>query len=320
MPTEVDVLHAYLRYRPVSTGAWRWSGRVGAFFPPVSLENEGIGWTSLWTLTPSAINSWVGEELRTIGAGGSLEPRGEAGPLPSPVAVFGDNDPAGELLAARGWALGDSTSGLFAELREPDAYARQLGASSPILYRPFDEFDNRAGWYAGSAWHSNGGSQARLMYYDNRADPAAEEDYGDREIYGWRTRFWSAGIEHRVGRLMLMAQAMHGSTDIEPAPGFLLTTDFNAGYLMAAWESGRLAPALRVDLFQARQGPDALLSLPLSEHGHALTAALNWRPRPGLRLTGEWLWIKSVRNQRRLDQLDARSTQQQLQLSVRFLF
>jgi hypothetical protein len=27
----------------------------GAFFAPISLENDGIGWTSTWTLTRSAI-------------------------------------------------------------------------------------------------------------------------------------------------------------------------------------------------------------------------------------------------------------------------
>jgi len=58
--TFFDFLEAYVRYRPVSTTAWRWSAKAGAFFPPVSLENTEIGWTSPWTLTPSAINTWVG--------------------------------------------------------------------------------------------------------------------------------------------------------------------------------------------------------------------------------------------------------------------
>ena len=64
----VTALEAYLRYRPVSTTPLRWSVKVGEFFLPVSLENDAIAWTSPWTLTPSAINSWIGEEFRTIGA------------------------------------------------------------------------------------------------------------------------------------------------------------------------------------------------------------------------------------------------------------
>ena len=52
----LDLIDAWLRWRPVSTTPWRWSAKAGMFFPPVSLENDGIGWTSTWTLTPSAIN------------------------------------------------------------------------------------------------------------------------------------------------------------------------------------------------------------------------------------------------------------------------
>src|SRR5262249_5141994 len=59
----LSLTEAYVRLRPVSTSRWRWSIKAGEFFAPVSLENEGIGWTSLWTLTPSAIDSWVGDEL-----------------------------------------------------------------------------------------------------------------------------------------------------------------------------------------------------------------------------------------------------------------
>ena len=75
----VDLLEAYARYRPVSTNEWRWSVKVGAFFPPLSLENDQVGWTSFWTITPSAINSWAGEELRVIGAEGTLEWRRGSG-------------------------------------------------------------------------------------------------------------------------------------------------------------------------------------------------------------------------------------------------
>src|SRR5258705_7593115 len=79
--TFFDFLEAYVRYRPVSTTAWRWSVKAGAFFPPVSLENTELGWTSPWTLTPSAINTWGCEELRTIGFEGMLGRGSEGGPI-----------------------------------------------------------------------------------------------------------------------------------------------------------------------------------------------------------------------------------------------
>jgi hypothetical protein len=68
----VDALEMYLRYAPQSHGDVSWSMKAGAFFPTISLENDDLGWTSPYTLTPSAINSWIGEELRTIGSEGTL--------------------------------------------------------------------------------------------------------------------------------------------------------------------------------------------------------------------------------------------------------
>ncbi|MEO8161173.1 MAG: hypothetical protein ABI588_07120, partial [Arenimonas sp.] len=140
----IGVLSAYLRWRPVSTSPWRWSVRAGAFFPPISLENDGIGWTSRWTLTPSAINSWVGEELRTIGVEARLERRTAHGNFEGGIALFKWNDPAGELIASRGWSLGDMTSALGARVRQPDAYNGGLR----IGYKPFVENDSRLGWHA----------------------------------------------------------------------------------------------------------------------------------------------------------------------------
>lgn len=314
----LGVLDAYLNYRPVSTTPWRWSVKAGAFFPPISQENEGVGWTSLWTLSPSAVNTWVGEELRTIGAEARLEHRGEFASVEAIGAIFRSNDPAGELLASRGWALGDFTAALDARMREPDVIAPLTGTEPPVWYRPFDEIDGRLGWYAGFAVDAPAYGKGTLLYYDNRADPTREEDYAGREVYAWRTRFWSAGGQTRINDIVLAAQAMHGSTAFEPVPGLLLDTRFNAGYLLAAWERGAWRPAIRIDGFQLRQLPD-FLSAPLSEHGNALTVALNWRPVDWLRVTGEWLRVDSRRDQRTLAGLQPRQIDRQLQLSLRLL-
>ncbi len=315
----LDVLDAYVRYRPVSITPWRWSLKLGAFFPPISLENDGIGWTSPWTLTPSAINSWVGEELRTIGAEARFEHRGTSSTFECAAAVFVNNDPAGELISARGWSLGDLTSGLGSSLREPDVFAPLTDNPAPVGYRPFDEIDHRIGWYANMSWQSPAYGKVTVLRYDNRADPTRYEHYDGREVFAWHTQFWSVGAQTRIDDVVLIAQAMDGSTAFEPAPNFLLDTKFHAGYLLAGWDRGTWNPALRVDLFSLRQLPD-FLSHPLSEHGHAFTAALNWRPNDWLRITGEWLRIDSTRNQRILEGLSPRQVDTQLQLSARILF
>ncbi|HEX7130706.1 MAG TPA: hypothetical protein VF217_11675, partial [Rhodanobacteraceae bacterium] len=263
-----DVLDAYLRLRPASITPWRWSLKVGAFFAPISLENEGIGWTSLWTLTPSAINSWVGEELRTVGGEFSIEHRG-ASTFQAGFAVFGKNDPAGELLATRGWSLSDLTSGLRASVREPDVYAPRVSTEAPVDYRPFDGIDHRPGWYADASWESPAYGKIVLLRYDNRADPQRWESYDDRRVFAWHTRFWSLGARTRVGDVALIAQAMDGDTAFEPVPELYLDTHFRAGFLLAGWERGAWRPALRVDFFSLRQTPSSLPD-PLGEHGNAL--------------------------------------------------
>ena len=315
----VDVLDAYLAYRPVSTTPWRWSAKVGAFFPPISQENDGIGWTSPWTLSPSAIDSWVGEELRTVGIEARLQHRGTHADVEAFGAVYGGNDPAGELLAARGWSLGDLTSGLAARVREPDVYAPLAQADVPMRYRPFQEIDGRLGWYAGVAVDAPAYGKLSLLRYDNRGDPTQDEEYDGRELYAWHTRFWSLGGQSRVGDIIIAAQAMHGDTAFEPVPGLLLDTRFHAGYVLAAWARGAWRPAVRLDLFDLRQLPEALPA-PLSEHGNALTVALNWRPVERLRVTAEWLRIDSSRDQRTLAGLAARQLDRQFQLSLRALF
>ncbi len=316
---ELDVLDAWLRYRPVSTTPWRWSTKLGVFFPPISLENEGVGWTSLWTVTPSAINSWVGEELRVIGAEARLEHRTEHSSHEAAVALFGRNSPAGELLAARGWSLSDLTAGLGADLREPDVYAPLASGSVPLTFPPFIDIADRIGWYAHLRSDWPGYGQLSLLRYDNRANPRRFVDVDDRHVYAWHTTFWSLGAQSQIGEVALLGQVMDGSTLFTPGANLSLVTDFSAGYLLAGWERITWQPALRVDWFRTRQRPDTL-GAPLSEHGRATTLALNWRPRAWLRITGEWLRIDSHRDQRRLQGLPPRQIDNQLQVSARLLF
>ena len=315
----LDLLEAWVRYRPVSTTPWRWSLRAGVVFPPVSLENDAIGWTSRWTLTPSAINSWVGEELRATGAEWRLEHRGRAGTWAVTLAAFGRNDPAGDLLASRGWALGDLASGAFATVREPDVYAAQARTTPPVLFHPFREIDHRVGWYAGIDREGADGSRIAILHYDNRGDPTAWQWQGARKVFTWHTRFSSIGGRTRIGDVVLLAQAMDGNTAFEPQQGLYLDTELGSAYLLAAWDRGDWQPALRVDWFRLRQLPETL-EAPLSEHGQAITAAMNWRPLDGWRITGELLRVDSTRSQRLLEGRAAREVDVQAQLDFRWYF
>jgi hypothetical protein len=313
-----SALEAYLRYRPVSTTPLRWSVKLGEFFMPVSLENDAIGWTSPWTLTPSAIDGWIGEELRTIGAEARIEWRGAAQTFEGVAALVRENDPAGELLAARGWALADLTSGIGSRVREPDIYAIDNGDAVPLRFDPFLENDGRTGWYAGASWRATGLGRVAVLRYDNEADPSTHSG-GASPVFSWHTEFWSSGAELDIGDVVLLGQAMSGSTEIAPSPHFRTTTDFRAAYLLAGWNRGVLRPAIRVDVFSTDQLPRSIEER-VREHGEAATFALNWRPREWLRVTGEALFVRSTRNARIEEGIASLQNDRQLQISARLLF
>jgi len=302
----VDVLEAYASYTPSSDGDWRWSAKAGAFFPSFSLENTDIGWTSPYTLTPSAIDSWIGDELRTIGGESTLAYQTGFGSISATFAVFCCNDPAGVLIADRGWSLDDRPTGLFDKIRIPDATALLFGGVPPQRTPMFWEIDNRVGWYAGLGVSFRGIGKLSLYRYDNEADPFKDYD----EVYAWRTRFWSAGWETHAGAFSILAQAMRGDTVI-----FTYKTNFSSAYALVAYDvdpDWRIAA--RAETFRTDAGYDS----PLSEHGGALTAALNWMPREWLRLTGEAIWQTSVHEERFEEGIGARQSGTQLQLSARF--
>jgi hypothetical protein len=313
--TPVDVLESYVRYRPVSTTPWRWSVTVGAFFPPISLENTEIGWTSYWTLTPSAINSWVGDELRTIGGEGKLEWRRDSGTIALTGAALGWNDPAGVMIADRGWTLDDHPTGLFDHLRLPDATAALFGETPPAYTPIFEEIDNRVGWYGELSWDQAGVGHFEALRYDNSGNSSDNYD----GVSAWHTDFWSAGYKTQFGAFTLLAQGLTGETIITPFAHFGSVTDYDSAYVLLGWEHDNWRFAARAELFGTRErnpGPD----LPLSENGHAFTAAASWLPYDWLRLTGEEIYIDSTRDERAIVGLAPNKAGTQFQLSSRFYF
>ena len=302
---DVQLPEAFLRYRPVSISAWRGSAKAGIYFIPVSLENDGLGWTSPWTITPSAINSWVGEELRGIGAEAREEWRGDAGTASVGGGLFRRNDVAGNILVLRGWSLSDVTYGLGGHLREPaDPDEREQ-------YDPFHSVGGRTGYYADAGWKSVSGVDLRVLRYDNRADPASFVRYaGGEQLFAWRTRFWSAGASWIAGPATFIAQAMDGDTEVAPN-GVAFVTRFQSAFLLVGRTEGEWRPTVRVEAFR---------TWPSGEHGNAVTGALNWRPRAWLRLTAEWLHVHIDREPLTMFADPSRQRGNQLQLMARVFY
>jgi hypothetical protein len=310
----VDLIEAWVRYSPVPTSPWRWSVKTGAFFPPISLENDEIGWTSFWTLTPSAINSWLGSEIHVIGTEGALEWRRNGGTVTLIGALFAWNENAGELMTGRGWNLDDRVTGLFEQSRLPDASAVLFGGTPPLKEHLFKQIDDWPGWYLDLSWEPEGIGGFEIMRYDNDADPKAMR--GDD--VAWHTSFWDFGFQKQIGKITLLSQALIGSTTIEP-PDIHLDTNFRAVYALAGLDLDEWWLAARVDWFQTRThapGPAALLS----EDGHAATIDVSWLPRKWLRLTSEFLVSDSTRPERAVVGDAPRQIEKQFQLAARIYF
>ncbi len=309
----VDFIEAFGRYRPVSTNAWRYTVQGGAFFAPISLENTDIGWTSPWTLTPSAINTWVGEEFRTIGGEGTIDWRNERRTLSFTASAFGWNDPAGILLADRGWALNDRITGFADHLKLPDAFAIGRRQTIPQRTLMFHEIDNKIGWYAGAAWEEKGIGKIQVLRYDNESNPTKS-----RTQTSWETTFWSVGAQTQIGNVTLITQGMIGDTFIRPSATSFSDTNYESAFLLVGWELGtdwRLAA--RVDYFGTQERRPAGGRAPFSEHGNALTFAVNYLPNDWLRITGEVLRIDSTRTQRTILGDPAKAEETQFQLNFR---
>ena len=69
--------------------------------------------TSRDSITPSAINSWIGEEVRPVAVEGTVAATLGEHKLRATAAIIAANDTAGTLLTFRGWALHDRTTLAF---------------------------------------------------------------------------------------------------------------------------------------------------------------------------------------------------------------
>lgn len=283
----IDLTEAYVEYRPYPRAGFKSRVRLGAFYPPLSLENRASGWETPYTLTPSAISTWIGEELRTVGLEGQIDwlgtRLGHSFDLELTAALFGWNDPAGTQMAAHGWAVHDRQTTLFGRVgaRQPD----------PALAKKelFAEIDHRPGYYVGAQARYLDRAILDVLHYDNRADPKVFEPA--LRDFAWLTEFDAAGLRIETGNgWTALLQALDGDTFIAPG-GFWLSWEYDSQSALVAKRHGAHMLALRYDRFAVQFQDDD--SLPGSEDGHAFTLAWSWDRGGPWRFALEWLRVKS---------------------------
>jgi len=90
--TDAGLSQAYLTFRPMRGSKLAFSARAGLMWPPVSLEHEGADWHVRDSITPSAINSWIGEEVRPVAAEATVAASLGAHKLRATAAIMAAND------------------------------------------------------------------------------------------------------------------------------------------------------------------------------------------------------------------------------------
>jgi len=306
----VDVAEAYLRYKPLPRpGRLNYGLRAGLMWPPVSLEHDGPAWTTTRTLTPSAINTWIAEEIKVVGVEGTLDGEIAGNRLGLTAAVFGDNDTAGTLLAYRGWALDDTRSTLFGQLALPagppraEAYYAQASL----------ELDGRPGGYIKLDWRPPAPVSLQAFYYDNGGNPYLFKD----GQWSWRTTFGDVGMTARPAQdVEILAQAMKGRTYYGDAGGPVnLDVDFAAAYVLATRVVGRSRFTVRADWFETQD--QSYLGQDRGERGKAATADYAFALTPHLSLWIEAIHVWSNRPARTTLGLPATDPQNVLQIALR---
>ncbi|GAA0361762.1 hypothetical protein GCM10009092_27660 [Bowmanella denitrificans] len=271
----VGLSQMQLIYKPLMPSQTKFKGRAGFFYPDMSLENPELGWLSPYQYTQSAINSWLGEELRIPGVEFSLYSPGRQRHSPWSwevnMGAFRGNDPLGTLLSWRGFALHDRQS-LHQDRIAFAPYPSVVDpgrTNHPDWVEPFHEIDGRTGYYAGVHLDYYQHSNLRYYYYDNNADPLAAND---QRLYAWHTRFHSLALSHRFGNdTRIIGQWLKGDTEMGTRWVFV---NFDAWYLLLSHKWNKHRFSLRLDSFKARED-DKWAWDPNNSDGRALT--LTWR-------------------------------------------
>jgi hypothetical protein len=253
--TQVGLSQAYLSFKPMRGSKLAFSARAGLMWPPVSLEHEGADWHVRESITPSAINSWIGEEVRPVAIEGTAATSLGEHKLRATIAAMAANDTSGTLLTFRGWALHDRSTLAFHRQPLPPLDSEVAGYQAPFTHPLLDihgGFAHRPGYYAKLAWQPPVPFRIELFRYDNRANP---EDFNADLEWGWRTQFTDLGIAAELGGgTELKAQAMEGRSRMGFFDGDRRWVDnrFRSAFVLVTHAFGQIGMAARAEGFDTR--------------------------------------------------------------------
>lgn len=327
---DLGVVEAYLHADWGVGDAGQWRFRLGHFLLPTSRENGEVGWSTPYTVTFSALNTWIGEEVRPIGLSAEyIAGLGAVSEVHLGATVFGGNDSNGALLAWRGFAFSDRLTTYDELIPLPPLYSLQdgaaFGAQIDAGTRPFGkDLDDRLGWAGWLRWQRGQQFAIQFTHYDNRGDRLL---HGDKYIggeYAWETRFDLLGFDwHREttggGTFSLLGEYLRGDSGMGDPGGPQVQIDIETAYLLASWRKKAWRFSTRYDHFELIDRDTTPLD-PNGERGDAFTFALFWEPRTDLRFALEWLELDADRQASSLVGFDIDTGGRSVLLEVRYYF
>lgn len=320
---EAGITEAYARYKGVpNASGWRWGAKVGLFYPEISLEHIATAWSNPYTLTSSALNNWVGEELRSLGGSLSIEKQGKFRrsdhDFSFSFSAFQNNDPAGAMLAWHGWTIGSRQTLTQERLVIP--YFPALSADLSFQARhsdPFLELDDRWGIHLHGNWRHKKGAKLTAGFYDNHA----REGIVKQGHYTWTTRFSHLGGKYKIAKnIELIGQYLGGNTYMTSPTGVnVVNNDFSTGYVLLRYLIGSSQIAARAELFDV-DDKDSLPGDNNNENGKALTLSYRHQLSRQSFIYGEYNWVSSSRAARMYAWQPEPLIERQYQLGYRFYF
>jgi hypothetical protein len=232
-------------YADLHTDRFRF--RAGQFFLPTSRENTDPLWTSPYTMTWSAINTWMGQEVRPIGADLQVSPSFYA---TLGATAFRGNDTMGTLPAGRGWTFGNRLSVYDEDVAVPPPQ----GSTKP--FGP--DLDGKWGFSERIRLQIPEKATLQVTHLDNRAELIER-----RGQIPWDTKFNHVGAQLGTsGPSTLAAEWLSGDTTVG-FPGGTFTLHFRTVYLLGSYKTGHERVSARIERFST-SAPD---------RGHAVTVA-----------------------------------------------
>ncbi|PYQ27656.1 MAG: hypothetical protein DMF56_18775 [Acidobacteria bacterium] len=261
--------------------------RAGQFFLPTSRENKGELWTSPYTISFSALNTWIGEEVRPLGA--DLQWRhtfGTGHALTAAATAFRGNDTMGALLGWRGWQVGSRLS-VYNEARPLPplpSFQTFFADQRDDGTKPFGkDLDGNTGVSARVRYSIPQIANIQYLYLNN---------HGDRQLhdgeYAWATKFnLISGEIITADKYTLAAEYLRGTTGMGNDPAYV-EADIWSAYILFSEKVGRTRYSGRYDRFKTTE-KDFSLAENNDETGHSWTLAwlydLTTRLRLGAELT-----------------------------------